>query len=197
MPNNTNRKNRAKRFVTRNELNILSHGIKFNPPSHPKVKTISPWWAAVVAVGGSSDATITANHIANTFRDQFGLYKTDATHRIDIALRVIRMSMYSLTAGRPISVCCHGIASSDFNTVLEDWPAQVQLARVGYQWPLADQTHVLDDASTKVVLKVDVRKEALWLGYLHILWRPTVQSPITYSDLIDGDGLSTFSLVDA
>jgi hypothetical protein len=170
---------------SKKQLNRVLRGFSFLPPEQPRMVHNSPWWAVTCSVAATSDTKITVNSICNSLRDQLGLYKTDASHRIDIAIRIKRASVYCLSTGRPIGVCFHGMTSTDFNTVLEDWPSQTALARVGYEWPIADQTFVSDDASTRTVFSVDVRAESTWLAFLQVLWRPTVQSKIALSDIYE------------
>lgn len=157
----------------------MLNGRVYTPPLQPAMTSASPWWAAVVTLGQTNDQTLNVNTIANTFRDQFGLFKPAATNRIDIALRFQRVSVWNLTVGRSMRVCFHGIVSGTYDRVLEDWSAPQRMARCGYEWPLADRTFPVDDASTKTVFKVDVPSTAAWIAYCYILWRPTVQSSIT------------------
>jgi hypothetical protein len=164
-------------------MNRKLHGFSFTPPEQPRMVHASPWWACTFSFSSTSDVTVNCNAICNVFRDQVGLFKLNSNGRIDIAVRFVRASVYCLVAGRPISVCFHGITSTDYNTVLEDWPSQTALARVGYEWPLADQTCVLDDASTRTVLKVDTRADTIWISFIQLLWRPTTQSKIALTEL--------------
>lgn len=175
------RQRSKKNIVTKKQLHTMINGRSFMPPIQPRLTHVSPWWPATFSYGATGDASLSVNFLANTFRDQFGLYKTDATHRIDIALRFQRMTVWNLNTSRPILVCIHGLVANDFTTVLEDWPAPNRLARIGYQWPRPDQLFVFDDAATKIVFKIDNGSNQPWLGYVSVLWRPTVQSSITSS----------------
>lgn len=177
--NRKNKKGRSNNMVSKPFLHNALKGKTFIPPSQPRMTNVSPWWPVRCSIGAQGDKTIACSTIANTFKDQFGLYKTDSQHRIDIALRFQKVVVYNLNVTRPISVCVHSTAGTGFTAVLEDWPSQTRFARVGFQWPIADSTFILNDTSSTPIIRVDTSGNDAWLAQINILWRPTVQSSIT------------------
>lgn len=175
MPNKKTSKGSKNRVaaVVRQSMHTQLLGRSRRPPPLPRVIITAHWNPATVVHFGSGDAELSVNDIANELRDQYGLFATDSTNRIPIALRFRAVQFWNLntvTIGDS-QVILRNLTNFGEMIRLTCQPALNQWARCGYAWPDSQQfiQHNHDDTTNKPI-KVDVRTDR-WLLHISCLWR--------------------------
>jgi len=144
---------------------------------------LAHWHPAVVVQRASGDAELSINDICNILRDQHGLFATDTTNRIPITVRLVSMSFWIFDTVLPQSYQILVRNLSDFTETarLTEFPARNQWGRIGFEWPVSQQTIQHDHTATVKPVKIDVTSSASWLLQVSVLWRSL--NGLTYNDV--------------
>lgn len=163
---------RVARYV-RASMHRSLYGKTFTPPARPPNVSTGHWNQATVVHLASGDVSLTVNDIANELRDQYGLFATDGSNRIPIAIRFMAITFWNLnivTIGNSQLIINNLVDFKEMNR-LTCLPADNQWARVGYQYPTSQQFIQRNHDDTNVVFKIDVRSDK-WVVHISTLWRP-------------------------
>lgn len=155
-----------------NYLSHQLHGRRMLPPSMPRNVVTAHWNQATVVHIASGDVTLTINDIANELRDQYGLFATDTTNRIPIAIRLMAVQFWNL------NIAIVGNSQLILNNLI-NWtemirltclPADNQWARTGYVYPASQNFVQHNHNDTNYPFKIDVRTDK-WVLHISCLWR--------------------------
>lgn len=176
------RGNRSRRGTSRRlnrvvrRVDRIRDGHKYVPGLQPTTITFVPWNQCVVVIKHSADKIYTPIDVANLLRDQIGLYTGTTTKAfISIQLRFEKVSLWSTQVAQGVILKAYDLHRLDELAVLYDWPGVARNARLGYQWPRAQQhlSFEHDNASTPI-FAVDTAGTAPSSGfliYVYVLWR--------------------------
>lgn len=171
----------------RNALHRELRGRTFSPPNKPPIVQVGHWNNAVIVLRNSGDLEPTINTWANTLRDSWGLYASDASNRVPIALRFVSFSfwLFDSVLPQPFQVKVRDLENFGEMIRLQDFPGRNSWARVGYEWP-AHQAFIQHDHddSTNHPIAIDVTSSAVWLCHMTVLWRPL--NAASYTDTLRG-----------
>lgn len=117
------------------------NGVLFKPPNNPRTVNPRPWnnYSIQKSVSHTTEASITIGDIVAEVTDVNGLKDSNGAG-IQIEIKIISCEIYG-TTGQTLNVRFWNLAgftnTEQFDQCL---PARNQFARVGYRWPLSDQS---------------------------------------------------------
>lgn len=165
------------RTLMRHEMN----GVKFTPSPQPPIITEHPWNTMTLQIGGVGDAVLTGTSVAPLLQAQAGLGSVTG---LTFDFRVHRVRVWSLTKSKPIRLQIYAFDNTSLPTggclaSIDSWPDQIHYARCGYELPKFAQLTVWSSDSTEKFASVDVGKASAWMGFLDVLWKGNVYTPLT------------------
>lgn len=175
----TVRRPRRTNFVTKASFRLQLLGSKFQPVSNPRQIAPRPWKQQVLVFQGTGNSTFTdAALIAGVATQNHITVNTDW----EITVRIIKASAWQevprVTSNNvpdplnaPFTVTFLGVYSEGDITVLSDYAAPTQFARVGYRWPKDHQTIVLAASPATTLIKMlPTDTDQSWVLHVELLW---------------------------
>lgn len=180
---NGNGKRRIARF-TRQHVTPKSvvSGRYFTPPNAIRDSSARPWntYMCVYSLAHTSNVSQTYSDISDQVTLRNGLYVTSESI-IDIELRVISLEIYGVT-NQSVTCVFYNLTASNtaFEQATQNIPAKNQYARLGYVWPLADQSAIYSSSSSsKIFTLLGTGTESdKALIRMRVLWRSTIGEPL-------------------
>lgn len=166
-------------FLTKASFRKQLLGTKFQPVSNPRQIAPRPWKQQVLVFQGTGNSSFTdATLIAGVKTQNHITVDTNW----EITVRVIKASAWQevprVTAtnipdplNAPFTVTFLGVYSEGDITVLSDYAAPTQFARVGYRWPKDHQTIVLAaNPATTLIKLLPTDTDQTWVLHVELLW---------------------------
>lgn len=180
-----NRRRRTAHAVTRSEVVSGTH---YKPPNNIRTVTVRPWnnYSLQLTVSHSADTSITQTVIKTRIQTANGLTVDDVG--VSIEFKIISVELYGLTDQTLTAVYGNLEGTSGrFEQTGQCFPAKNQFARLGFVWPLADQSQVFGatalDAYEIIRLRGTGAATDRCLVKFRILWRSSVVAAIAETPL--------------
>jgi len=194
---------------------MVAGGRKFTPPSDPPSYKNSPWNQITVLGNdyintGYQAGTVTLNDLRTAFQNQLGI-----TGSISYMFRIRRVKAYHrapIDAQTYLGIEPFDLANGNIRTEIVDSSSRSEFARVGFEWPLTDESVCLYTAtqgSTKLIqweVRTTVTTDTSLLTYWDILWKnntfdiparsmfPNVRFPALIANESSGPGATVGSV---
>lgn len=166
------------------------------PPAPPVVK-IAPWFQVTVVRKSQGNLNVTTSLIHQWLFAQLGWTQpvsTDVRYRFQ-KVRIWTDFQYgattAVTSMGSIVIKPFSLIGESYDTVCEDWSAEVRYARTGFIWPRAQAITVFTPGSEQGdrVLSIAVSDaQAPWTLYLDLEFSPTTDSASLFSGMSPGVG---------
>lgn len=159
---------------------MVAGGRKVNPSADPPPFANAPWWQVTVVgsellLSATNTGSVTVDSLRTTFQNQLGI-----TGSISYLFRIKKVRVWHQIGTSYRSVL--GIEPFDLgrNIIrgeIVDTCGRVAYSRVGYEWPLTDQSVSLytgTDGAQKIIqweCKTDAPANSHLVFYFDILWR--------------------------
>jgi hypothetical protein len=176
-----NRANRTPRVTPKDVVN----GRYFQPPNTIRDSALRPWnnYMCVFSVAHAATTILTIANIAEKVITNNGLFVT-SEYKLKIEMKITSMEVYGVT-NQTLTVVFFNQQDSNqaYEQATQNIPAKNQYARVGYTWPLADQSCVHTSTSSNRVFSIigtgaDTDSS---LCRIRLLWRSVIDGPLKES----------------
>jgi hypothetical protein len=159
---------------------MVAGGDKLSVPADPPQFTNAPWWQLNVVgydvlLSASNTGYITVAQLKTTFMNQLGL---TGDQQFLFRIRKVRCWHQIGTSYRSaLGIEPYDLGRNIIRSEIVDFCGRNTYSRVGYEWPLADQSIALytgTDGGQNVVLwecKTDAPANSYLVWYFDILWR--------------------------
>lgn len=192
MPNRRNQRRKTRtprRHAIVRPRQIVS-GRYFRPPNAVRETAFRPWntYMLVTSLTHNSDVPVSIAAIYAGLCVANGL-QTSSTANIPLELRIISVELYGMT-NQNLTAIFRDLSHSSIPSeqVVQHYSSKNQYARIGYTWPLSDQSVVHLGTSTQEVFKLlgSGQSTDKCLARCRLLWRST-QGPVsvTQQDIVN------------
>lgn len=150
-------------------------GRYFRPPNAVRETAFRPWntYMLVTSLSQANDTAVSIAAIAAGLCAANGL-QTSPTANLPLDIRIISLELYGMTNQNLTCIFRDlGHNSQPTEQIVQHYSSKNQYARIGYTWPLADQSQVFVSSSTQEVFKLLATGQATdrCLARLRLLWR--------------------------
>lgn len=177
--NRRNRRRRVRRHRPAVSPKTIVNGTYYKPPNNIRGVSIRPWntFMTQFSLPHTTDKHVIVADFTQHLQVTNGLWFSSTSNPINIEVKMIDCQVYGIT-DQTLSVIFHDLAGApDVESSVQSLPAKNEYARLGYRWPLSDQSHPLnsvDDAQQRVVtlLATGASSDKALLR-ARLLWRST------------------------
>lgn len=186
---NTNRRRRprTRKRMNRHNKDVVN-GVLFKPPNNPRTVNPRPWnnYSIQSTAAHAETYILTVGTITDEVTKANGLKDANGAG-IPIEIKIISCELYGVT-GQTLSATFRNFSSSgNIEQYDQCLPARNQYARLGYRWPLADQSVPFNSDTQKTVQVLYIygtgQTTDRVLVKVRLLWRAATSFPSRVLDV--------------
>lgn len=152
----------------------ITNGIIFKPPNNVRVVNPRPWsnYTLQYSLPHKDDAPVTLEGVYRQLATNAGLFK-DQT-RLSLEIKIRSVEVYGVTDQTLACRFFNLSASHNVEQYEQSFPAKNQFSRIGYIWPLSDQSVVFNsdtDGASQVITVYGTSKDDRCVIRFRVLYR--------------------------